>query len=233
MSKGPTYLPTNDVGKKDWLKHFSTTLPVYAPVLDLGDNTLKRMATHAINFEAIILGLERYRTYGLALTAFKDLMRDGKSEPGQLPDVPKPIVLEGDAVADIFGEVGLLVNTIKGSKKYNESMGKALGIEASADGGGGGSEAPKPVLGIELQGGRPNILWKKGKMDGVKIMVDRGTGTYTFLAIDTHPDYLDTHPLPELGKSELWRYIAIYLKRDEEVGEWSDPVQVSVTGRPA
>jgi len=227
------YLPKNDPGKRIWFSNFVNVLPGYAPTLGLSDDTVKKLSRWSKNFGLTLDVLEKYRTYGIALTAYKNIMRDGKVEPGQLPEVPAPLVLDGEIEGDIFGQVRLLVNSIKGSKKYNESMGKALGIEVSATGGGGGAEPPKPELGIELLGGRPNILWKKGKMDAIRIHVDRGTGTFEFLAIDTHPDYLDTHPLPELGKSELWRYIAIYLKQDEPVGEWSDPVQISVTGRPA
>ncbi len=232
MSSG-NYLPKDDMGLKDWLIKFSIALPGYAEVLALSDDTVKRVVRHAKNFEAVMNGVDRYRTYGLALTAYKNLMRDGTEEPGTLVERPEAIVFDGQPEADIFGEVRALVNSIKKSKKYNEAMGKALGVEGSSPAEGGGSGEIKPELNIELQGGKPNILWKKGKMDGVKIMVDRGTGSYSFLAVDLYPDYLDTHPLPELGKSELWKYIAIYLKRDEEVGNWSDPVQISVTGRPA
>ncbi len=38
-----------------------------------------------------------------------------------------------------------------------------------------------------------------GPMHGqedIEIQVDRGTGTFAFLAIDTRPDYADTETLP-------------------------------------
>ena len=60
--------------------------------------------------------------------------------------------------------------------------------------------------------------------------MDRGTGTFAFLAIDTVPDYLDTTPLPAPGAGAVWKYKAIYRLKDEQVGQWSDVISVSVMG---
>jgi len=54
---------------------------------------------------------------------------------------------------------------------------------------------------------------------------------FNFLAIDTIPDYLDKHTLPAQGQSVLWKYQAIYILNDVEVGEISDVLEVSVKGR--
>ena len=40
----------------------------------------------------------------------------------------------------------------------------------------------------------------KQGMDGVEILVDRGTG-FAFLAVDTVPDYTDTQPMPAADKA--------------------------------
>jgi hypothetical protein len=55
---------------------------------------------------------------------------------------------------------------------------------------------------------------------------------FVFPAIDTQPDYLDTTPLPAFGNTATWIYIMIYMIADEEVGQWSDPVIVTVVGTP-
>jgi hypothetical protein len=67
-------------------------------------------------------------------------------------------------------------------------------------------------------------------MDGLEILVDRGTGAFGFLALDTIPDYLDTAPLPAAGSSAVWKYKAIYRLADEQVGQWSDVASISVMG---
>ena len=50
-----------------------------------------------------------------------------------------------------------------------------------------------------------------------------------FLAIDTQPNYLDNSPLPPVGTSAIWKYKAVYILHDEEVGEYSDEVSITVT----
>jgi hypothetical protein len=227
------YLPISDQEKDPWLVNFAQKFEKYAPQVGFGLEVVQKVHTFSKQFSLIMNGLEAHRNYGTTLTAYKNLLRDGaKGELAPLSEAPATLIFEGEVEGNIFGQIVVWVDVIKEHKNYNESMGKDMGIEAPNPPPAQTSEV-KPLLNIELQGGQPNILWKKGKMDGIKIMVDRGTGSYTFLAFDTHPDYLDTYPLPEIGKAEVWKYIAIYMKRDEPVGEWSDPVQISVTGRPA
>ena len=67
-------------------------------------------------------------------------------------------------------------------------------------------------------------------MDSVEIWVDRGSGTFAFLALDSQPDYRDTAPLPAPGLGAVWRYKAIYRLHDDQVGQWSDVASMSVMG---
>ena len=92
----------------------------------------------------------------------------------------------------------------------------------------------KPILDGSLQAAHPNIGWTKQGLDGLprKLsgLVDRGTGTFGFLAFDTIPDYLDTAPLPAPGTSAVWKYKAIYRLGDDQVGQWSDVFSIPVAG---
>ena len=45
-----------------------------------------------------------------------------------------------------------------------------------------------------------SVASMKQGMDGVEILVDRGTG-FAFLAVDTVPDYTDTQPMPAADKA--------------------------------
>jgi len=78
--------------------------------------------------------------------------------------------------------------------------------------------------------GRPNLKWSKGTMQGIDFYVDRGSGTFVFLARDTEPDYLDTAALPAAGQSAVWKYKAIYVLHDEQIGLWSDVISQAVMG---
>ena len=46
--------------------------------------------------------------------------------------------------------------------------------------------------------------------------------------MDTTPRYTETHPFP--AKPAKWQYRAIYHAGDSRVGEWSNPVSVTVGG---
>jgi hypothetical protein len=228
-----SYLPGTDTGRMQWLNNFAAKLPNYKDVLALTDATLNQYQDDAENFAYIIGGIESFRKYTKQATAFKNLMRSGspKNDPlGAPPPAPETPVLPKPAVPDIFGRVTKTVQVIKNTEGYNEAIGKDLGIigeetaKMQAD--------MKPVLGYEMQAGQPNIKWKKQGMQGIHIYADRGDGKgYSFLATDTQPDYLDTYPLPATGQAVLWKYKAIYIDHDDETGQISDEMVVSVSGK--
>jgi hypothetical protein len=161
-------------------------------------------------------------------TTYKNQARNGDGILGAMPTTPALGAPPPMVPANIFGRASALAARIKKHPNYTDAMGQDLGIigaEQTMD-----LAAMKPILKITLQAGRPNVGWKKQGMDGLEISVDRGTGTFAFLAFDTMPDYLDTAPLPAAGTSAVWRYKAIYRLHDEEVGQWSDIATISVMG---
>ena len=115
------------------------------------------------------------------------------------------------------------------SGNYTIGIGEDLGIEKPEtvfD-----PQLGQPEFEIELNsGGRPNLLWPKGKFQGIEIWKDSdGTG-FKFLDKDFNPDYLDKSALPAAGTSAVWKYKMIYLFQDEQVGNWSEEVVITVYG---
>lgn len=224
--------PTNDPARVLWLNNFAAKIESYATKYAItGDevNAVKRMAKFFAYWVNVLLQL---RDYVSKVTGFKNEMAAGvdanEDNPTQpaLPafDAPPDMV-----VAGIFPFVMTIAKRIKAHKDYAVSDGNDMGIE--------GDEmekvdinAAKPVIKLTLvNGGLVNIGWTKKTFDGVAIYVNRGTGNYEFLAIDTVPDYLDTHTLPA-GQSAVWKYKAIYRLNDENAGQWSDEVSITVSG---
>ena len=122
-------------------------------------------------------------------------------------------ILSRTVIGDIFGRFRKLVQTIKNNPNYTETIGDNLGITGAEPPTGGMATSRaemKPTVTQTLQSGHPRLKWKKNKMQGVKIMVDRGTGTFAMLAIDTKTYYLDTFALPAVGASAVWKYMFIY-----------------------
>ncbi len=227
------YLPASDPGKMQWLNNLAAKLPNYKDALQLPEATLTSVKQDAENFAFIIGDIEKFRKYTKQATAYKNLLRSGSKDNapiGPIPLAPVTPALPHTAVADIFGRAAKLVGGIKSKEAYNEAIGKDLGIigEATAK----VMADMKPVLGYEMQAGRPNIKWKKQGMQGIHIYADRSDGKgYSYLATDTQPDYLDTYPLPPAGQAALWKYKAIYIDHDEETGQMSDEMVVSVSGK--
>ena len=61
----------------------------------------------------------------------------------------------------------------------------------------------------------------------IEIQVDRGAG-YSLLTYDTTPGYTDTTQFP--ASPAKWTYKAICRKGDSQVGQWSNPVSITVGG---
>ena len=145
---------------------------------------------------------------------------------GAMPTPPVLAAAPAMVEPNIFGRITALVARIKAHPGYTEAIGQDLGIIGNEQ--AVGFNAMKPVLNLTLQAGHPNVGWKKQGMGSLEIHVDRGNGVFAYLATDTVPDYLDTAALPAAGASAVWKYKAIYRLNDEQVGQWSDVVSISV-----
>lgn len=134
-------------------------------------------------------------------------------------------------VAGIFQRATKLASIVKSRVNYAEADGIDLGIV--------GAEATetdrvmlKATISLRLiNGGHPEIVWKRNGMSAIDIYVRRGDREeWVFLATDTVPNYTDTFALPASGESAVWAYKAIYRADDEQTGQWSDEASVLVKG---
>ncbi|MCW5907399.1 MAG: hypothetical protein KIS94_06045 [Chitinophagales bacterium] len=234
MAKKDYYLPETDTGKLSWLANFSSKLSGYGTTLGVPPATLAEVAADLDNYTALLQFLNSLKSYQQNTVAYKNHLRSGTADNAPIGDLPAPPAVPTFTVApvaDIFGRIRKLVQTIKAHRNYTQAIGEDLGIIGAEN--DFNPNTLKPELKVETAaGGRPNIIWKKGLTEGIKIKVDRGSGTFEFLAVDTQPNYLDTHPLPPYGQSAIWKYTAIYLYNDEEAGQWSDVVSITVAGQP-
>ena len=228
MAKGP-YLPKDDAGKAAWLVNLANKLPTHQATVNLSAGDVSSAAADAAFFSYALGAQQQVSAFAQQWTAYKNAARSGTG--ASMGPVPTPPTLGAAPTAvapGIFGRATALVARIKTAAGYTEAIGQDLdiiGAEQTVD-----VHNLKPVLQVEMQAGHPVVKWKKQGMDGVEIHVDRGTGTFVFLALDTQPDYPDTAPLPAPGQSVLWRYKALYRLNDEAVGQWSDVASIAVTG---
>ncbi len=122
-----------------------------------------------------------------------------------------------------------LVNRVKGHATYTEADGQDLGIIGAAEQAADPETTQPEIKLVRVAGGHIEVQWKKSGFTGVRIEVDRGSGQWAFLAIDTIPHYTDTLALAP-GTTALWKYRAIYLDGDEPFGQWSATATIAVQG---
>jgi hypothetical protein len=149
------------------------------------------------------------------------------SGPGAVtPPAPEPAAVAPN-IEDRFRK---LVAKAKASANYNTSIGELLGIEGAA------ITEPDyntiaPVLKPKVDAAGVMVGWgwqgNSRFLSACELEVDRGDGQgYRFLTIDSTPNYLDTHALP--ATPTKWTYRAVYRRGDARVGQWSQPVTITV-----
>jgi len=129
----------------------------------------------------------------------------------------------------VFDRAISIGNRILEHTKYTAADGLDLGIEVSPKTKKVMNiHTAKPILQIKLiEGGRPQLIWKKNGMDALEIWVDRkNDSNFTLCDIDIKPNFTDKHELPE--NASLWRYKAIYRSDNQAVGQWSDIISIAV-----
>jgi hypothetical protein len=221
------YLPRSDKDRAVWLNNFANKFAANATALGFTAADITAVNNDAAMFAFLVLLVEIYTTAKEQRVDYKNLLRDGPlGKPGgAVPVAPVTAAAPTLVQPGIFPRIAQLVQRIKNSPTYTEAIGKDLGIIAS--------EAQpfdavnmKPTLKLVIKGGQVEVQWVKADSDGVRIEVDRGTGTWTFLAVDTVPHYTDTTSI--IGPA-TWKYRAMYLVNDELVGQWSDVASIAVS----
>jgi hypothetical protein len=226
------FVPKGDLERVDWLKNFSGKVGGYQLKYNIDPLEVTDTQNGYLNIAYWMDNQHQSKEYQKKLTGFKDEMLGGVPAGGTASVQPSPPVFAAPPTAvapGILKRATALGNVIKNKSTYTVADGEDLGLEGTeitVD-----LDSIKPAIKLVLvAGGHPEVKWTKQGMDGIEIYVDRGTGTYVLLAFDTHPDYMDTAPLPATGATAVWNYKSIYRFGDNQVGLWSDVVSITVTG---
>jgi hypothetical protein len=222
-----SFMPNTDSGKADLLDHLAATLPHYLELLNISAEDLAALKADADSFRYALQTLGDMQAYAQHWTAYKNLLRDGGTGITSWPVSPTLTMPIPPAVSSgIIPRLSALSAHIKTHKNYTTAIGQDLwliGASQVID-----PNTWKPILSIQSQAGHPIIAWTKGKAAALEIWVDRSDGSnFVFLTINTEPNTIDTTPLP--STSATWKYKAIYRLHDEQVGQWSDVISVTVS----
>jgi len=225
-----SYMPHDDAGKAKFLEHLAATLPKYADLLEIKPEEIASVQADAVAFRHALHEQGDWQSFAQNWTATKNQLRDGG---GVLTDWPVPLGQDRPVppmvLPGIIARTSALVAHAKTHKHFTVAIGQDLWIIGPSrviD-----PTTWKPILNVQITAGHPVILWTKGKASGIEIWVDRNDGNgFVMLTINIEPNTSDTTPLPAAGASATWKYKAIYRLHDEQVGQWSDVMSISVGG---
>lgn len=227
MSKN--YVQSNDVSFASQLRNFYLKLITYATLLGFSHEEIDEAKADSTLWDFLVDADNKAEKFARDYKQTKNLLRYGKGNEisntlPQMPDLGTPPVMVSENIQYRFTQKA---NKAKASANYTTAIGVDLGIEATQQ-----TFDPtqgKPNLSTYLNAGHPELEYKKGKYGGIAIYKDSGMG-YSLLTRAFMSHYTDKSPLPEVGTTQLWKYKAIYLWHDEEVGSWSDDISIAVIG---
>lgn len=224
------YLPRAEEDRVTWLNNFAAKLVYYAAKYMITPEELMDMQQSALYYAAITDFLNQLRNTLTSTVKHRDVARDGVKNGGMLQPLSLPMMpMVAPVAPGIFVRVASLVKRIKAHMHYSVADGEDLGIEGTEK--TASSNNIKPDVKLRLgAGGQPYMAWKKGDMDALEIHKMDENGVLKLLTIDLQPDFIDESPLPPPGKSEIWSYRVIYLKKNKREGQWSDIISITVTG---
>lgn len=231
--KHNSYYPTNLAEQIKWLVNFNLKIASHATALGLTPAQVTAiLADCAWLIYVLQAWLTAVRKWAQSCTDAANLAQTGVGGVQTLPVFPVPPLPTG-TVPVAFGaltRIFALVQSIKTGGKCTDEIATDLGIVGSAvtppD-----LNALQPVLTAVVGGGHVAIGWgwqgNGAWLDACEILVDRNDGKgFVPLVVDTTPNYNDTQPLPTA--KTIWTYKAIYRVGDGQVGQWSQPVSVTV-----
>lgn len=225
-----TYLELNHEKLAIQLGNFASKIPLYADVFGFTAEEVSAIQNDAAYFGWVVNSFKKMATYKKHWTAYKTELLSNKisSNNTLTPIIPALETAPAEVSTGIVPRFTTMVNRIKAHPNYNSGIGQNLGVvytpPAKWD-----AENAKPILKAVIRAGIVNLDWKKGSYDGILIEKDSGNG-FVVLDKSLRPNYRDKSIMPPLGSSAVWKYRAMYLAGDEQLGQWSDIVTLSVMG---
>ena len=224
------YLETNDEKFAIQIGNFGSKVGGYQTTFGLSDAEVKGAVQDAACFQWTVINIKKVETFKRNWTSFKNITRKGATNVVEnlVPEFPVLDPMPPMVVPGIAFRFRTLANRIKAHQNYTVSIGQNLGIELTAA-QKLEIDASQPSLKVVMRGGKVNLDWKKNRFDGIVIEKDSGNG---FVTLDKalRTKYIDNSALPAQGESAIWKYRAMYLLNDDQVGLWSDIVITTVMG---
>lgn len=230
MSNGD-YIPTSDADKGPWMDNFVLKLAIYQALFNIPEPEMVQLSKDNEMYGFALNLLNAAKQTQQNITAFKNALKhqNGSQELGPVPEWPSTLPPAPPAVpAGIFDRVRSLVQRIKNSPGYTEAIGQDLDIISSLS--SIDLNTISPVLKSTIDVGRPHLRWPKGVSDAIDLYADHNDGNgFQHLGRFMRGEYLDITPLPSGKAAEEYKYKAVYVIGDAQVGVMSQVLSVTAT----
>ena len=235
MKRNP-FWPVRVADQVTLLVKFSNKLSTYAATLGLTPAQSSTAIADALWLVYVLQSwLPAVRSFSLQATdAATDAATGDGSAVQVLPPFDVPALPSGGTPVNTGALTRLFAvfQAIKSSPGFTDLIGDALGLLGTTQSGPDYATLA-PTLKLTVIPTGVNVGWGfagfAAFLDMIELQVDRNDGKgYVLLAYDTTPGYLDTCPRP--ATLTKWKYKGIYRVNDQQVGNWSPEVSVSVGG---
>ena len=222
------YLPNDDQGRLAWLINFNSKIGGYAATFGITAGEVAAIAAYLLMLQYILNLADAVRTFSQDLTKYKDKLMVAVigSALGDPPTLTIPAA-PATQPAGIFTIISGIVQRIKGHDAYTEAKGEDLGIigaDIIVD-----YATVKPVLKLSLDVSHPKIKYRKNRTDGINLYGDHDDGKgMVFMKFISKTVFVDETELAAGINSAVWKYMAIHVVDDLEVGIPSDEVVITV-----
>jgi hypothetical protein len=221
-----SYMPNTDSGRLVWLNNLKNKIAGYATQFNLTAAEVAQITADYLMFAFIINASDLLKQSQQNFTAYKKMViRNSGQTNVTLPIVPNLGTVPTMVPAGIFDRSRLLVQRIKNHPNYTDAIGQDLNIIAPVN--STDLNSVSPALTHKLDVGRPHLKWPKSVSEATDLYVDRNDGNgFTLIGRFIRCEYLDTTAIAAGKIAEDWKYKAIYIIADEQVGMMSQAITV-------
>lgn len=222
-------IPNTDAGLNTLLQLMKLNLPTHTAALGVSAGEVSQTERDADTVGYLIPYTSAVNAFKEEAFSFKDLIIDGELN-APTPALPVLNVPDASAITFTVGIVKrlrLLIRKIKASPNYNESIGRDLGIVRDSE--GISPEMLKPTLKVTTMiDDKVRVEFNKQGQTAVRIQLKRGGGNFETVGDPTTSPFVD-HTASTGGNPEKREYRAVYLEKNEPVGQYSDIASVVTT----
>lgn len=225
------YIPADEANRSIWLSHFAAKLPLHAPTLGIDKNEIDAILSGIAFFDWIVHTWNpTVQKNALEATAYKNMIASGTAQ--QIQPLPGHVVFDQQpavCMPGILNRLANLVQRIKLSPGYNESIGQDLGIVGTQN----IITHPVPEFSLVYDRSdgkdRVKIAFTKYEHEGISINGRRNNGEWEHLGIATTKPWHDDRPLLTAGLSEMREYRLCWWDKNYANGDYS-PIQIITVG---